>query len=186
LVGPYPIFLRTGHGSGKHDYRKTCYVPSASDLARHVVELVEWSACASLIGLPTTTWAVRELLALEAAFTAFLGALPIGQERRCFIDAGAVVCAHPYWPPAVFEDELARPSIAAWRDALAAQEAQYQRERKTVLALARQAAGHFEGAWSLDLARTRDGRWVAIDMAPAEVSYHWPGCPADRWGADSN
>ncbi len=38
-------------------------------------------------------------------------------------------------------------------------------------------SAHFEGAWSLDWARHKDGSWYAIDMAPMQVSYHWPDCP---------
>jgi hypothetical protein len=33
------------------------------------------------------------------------------------------------------------------------------------------------GYWSVDFARTRAGRWVLIDAARGEVSWHPDGCP---------
>lgn len=38
-------------------------------------------------------------------------------------------------------------------------------------------ASVFEGAWSLDWAKTKNGDWYAIDMALAGSSYHWQECP---------
>lgn len=38
--------------------------------------------------------------------------------------------------------------------------------------LAEKVAKRFEGYWSVDFARLRDGRWVLIDMALGEVSWH--------------
>ena len=38
-------------------------------------------------------------------------------------------------------------------------------------------AESFRGAWSLDWAKHKNGDWYAIDMAPMDVSYHWPDCP---------
>lgn len=179
-VGGFPIFLRTGYGSGKHAWRMTCYVPNATTLASHVAQLVEWSELVDLAGLPTDHWVVRELLDLDADFTAFWGDLPIAQERRVFIEGPAIVhCDHPYWPPEALAE--ARPSVPDWQARLAAQDTRYQQERETVLGLARLAARGFTGAWSLDLARRRDGQWVAIDMARADESWHWPGCPVNRW-----
>lgn len=96
-VGGYPVFLRTGHGSGKHDWPQTCHVPARADLRRHVANLVAWGHLVDLLGLPTAVWAVREYVALDAGFTAF-GGLPVARERRYFIAGGQVLCHHPYWP----------------------------------------------------------------------------------------
>ena len=46
--------------------------------------------------------------------------------------------------------------------------------------LAERVSKEFEGAWSLDFAMDKSGVWWAIDMAPAERSYHWPDCTAAR------
>jgi hypothetical protein len=170
-VGGPPAFLRTGHTSGKHGWRRTCYVQGA--VARHVAALVEWSACAGLLGLPTSTWAVREFLNLDASFSAFDG-MPVALERRLFIEAGAVRCHHPYWPADALEE--GRPSRPDWRAKLAEQDRTWDAECGLVLEMGRVVSAAFPGSWSLDFARTRAGLWIALDMANAADSFHWPGC----------
>lgn len=170
-VGGPPAFLRTGHGSWKHGWRRTCYVQGP--VARNVAALVEWSACASLMGFPTSTWAVREFLELDASFTAFAG-MPVAMERRLFIEGGVVRCAHPYWPADALEE--GNPSRLDWRALLAAQEQTWVAEQDRVLEMGRAVSAAFPGSWSLDVCRARDGRWLAIDMALARESFHWPDC----------
>mgnify|MGYP001581698466 CR=1 FL=1 len=174
-VGPYPIFLRTGHGSGKHYWSKTCYVPHQEALLDHVREIVEWSELCSWIGLPTDVWAVREFLDLEAPFTAFHG-MPVAMERRLFVNDGHVLCDHPYWPSEVLEE--ANPTDPNWEGHLEIQERIWTAERSAVWTLAERVSGVFAGCWSVDFARQRAGGWVAIDMALGEDSWHWPGCQA--------
>ena len=60
----YPVFLRNGHGAGKHYWERTCRVPDADSMASHVYEIAEWGECTSIVGLPLCTWAVREMLPL--------------------------------------------------------------------------------------------------------------------------
>lgn len=85
----YPCFLRTGHGSGKHQFTDTCFLGSPEDVAPHVVALVDWSFSVDFFGLPTHTWVVREMLPVQAPLVAFKG-MPVAKERRYFIDNGAV------------------------------------------------------------------------------------------------
>jgi len=84
-IGGFPCFLRTGHGSGKHDWRTTCYVRDPNALGQHIFNLVEWSEMVDVFGLPTKVWAVRKLLPLLSSFTAFDG-FPVNVERRYFIE----------------------------------------------------------------------------------------------------
>lgn len=173
-LGPGPVFLRTGHTSDKHDWERTCYLKSVDDLPNHVAELVEFSELADIMGLPTSTWAVRELLPLMAWFRAFRG-MPIAVERRWFFRDNQPICNHEYWPP----DSIQQPLTTSYRrrlhemETLGTAPVEMCRQREIV---ERVAAG-FDGAWSLDLARTRDGRWWALDMAQMERSFHWPDCP---------
>ena len=92
-----PCFLRTAFTSAKHYWRDTCFVPNASRevLSRHVTEIVEFSECADLLGLPWDTWVVRELLPTESAFVAFHGRMPIVPEFRVFAKDGKLICCHP-------------------------------------------------------------------------------------------
>ena len=167
----FPCFLRTGHGADKHSYRRTCRLECADNIESHVMALVEWSACASLVSLPTATWAVREWLDLDAAFTAFDG-LPIATEVRAFIGGGAMRCWHGYWPVTALtgRTEISDP---AWRAHLARARRTAEREQKEWRPMVETIAAAF-GSWSVDLCRTRKGVWYVTDMARAEDSYHGP------------
>lgn len=168
-----PAFLRTGYGSGKHYWEDTCYVTSVDSIGQHVSELVEWSECVSLIGLPTDTWAVREFLPCDSPFTAFRGQMPITKERRVFIDSGHIRCSHPYWPEEAVE--MGKPADLAWREKLKQTHLMSDADSSEIIRLAELVAQAFSDWWSVDFLQTRRG-WFVIDMAPGEVSFHWPGC----------
>lgn len=172
-VGGPPCFLRTGHGSGKHQWGRTCHVADLDALPQHVAALVEWSETVDFFGLPFRTWAVREMLDMRPAFRAF-GGTPVGRERRYFFGNGEVLCAHPYWPAAAVED-ADRPD---WLKQLTALNEMPPTERRRLHLLTERVARNFDGAWSLDWLYVpgRD-KWFAIDMAEASRSFHWPGCP---------
>jgi hypothetical protein len=173
----YPIFLRTGYGSGKHEWVDTCLVPSAADLGQHVFALVEWSNIVDLFGLPTNTWVVRELLPTQAAFTAFVG-MPITKERRYFIRDGEILGFTPYWPP----DTISSPSVPDWRARLDAINEMPPEEVAELSALALRVSAVVPGAWSVDFLWVPERGWLAIDMAHAEASFCWtehPNAPHD-------
>jgi hypothetical protein len=169
----YPVFLRTGHGSGKHQWKDTCFVPDRESLQHHVLSLLEWSEIVDFMGLPTETWVVREMLPLVTLFRAFGGRMPVNKERRYFIADGRVVCRHPYWPPASIQD----PDCEDWGERLMMLNRETDEEVRSLTALSERVAQAFDGAWSLDWAASIDGRWYAIDMAVASESFHWKGCP---------
>lgn len=168
-----PFFLRTGMGSGKHEWRRTCFVTDRDHetIARHVVALAEWSECASILGLPADVWVIREYHAPAAAFFAFEG-LPIAPEVRFFIEAGRLVHRRFYWP----DEAIRNPSREDWPALLEACRKLARHHGEPLLPLVRTVANAFrdEGAWSLDFMYTFDG-WLAIDMAAAALSW---GCPA--------
>lgn len=168
----YPLFLRTGHTSGKHSWKDTCYVTEEDDLGRCVFGLLEASAMA-MPAMAWNVWAIREFLDLDIHFNAFWGDMPIATERRYFIEGGRVICSHPYWPAEAFERTHDKPTDWVARlSQMNAVKAPHLND------LSAKVSESFFGAWSLDWARHCDGSWYAIDMAPAEVSYHLPGCDA--------
>jgi len=182
----YPVFLRTGWGSGKHDWLDTCYVTREADLAQHVCNLVEWSACAGVMGLPTDVWAVREMLPTEPFFTAFRG-MPICREFRVFVDGPEVVCMHAYWPrgalvegfpmePGADRKGTARGVPDGFDQAYKSLCGLCTAERDDILEIASCAGRAVGGAWSVDVLDTRRG-WYLTDMAEASRSFHWDGCP---------
>ncbi len=168
----YPAFLRSGQTSAKHDWENTCLLKSKGEIEDHIAAIVEYGECASLIGLPYDTWVVREMLPVDPVFTAFME-MPITKERRYFIEAGKVICHHPYWPEEAFVNQYV--SRDDWHELLATMNLESEEEIAELTALSEKVSAAFEGAWSLDWLWTKRG-WVAIDMATAESSYHWNGC----------
>ena len=168
----WPVFLRTGQGSGKHQWSETCCLKSAADVPQHVHNLVEWSATADFMGHPTDVWAVREMLPVDplAILEGYHG-MPLVQEYRGFVTDGKVLCAHPYWPEAAIRqcfrgaiplaifEEMAKPAPPAAVD---------------LIGLVAKAFAD-DGAWSVDVLKTRRGYYVT-DMAEAHRSFHWEGC----------
>ena len=169
-----PLFLRTGHTSAKHSWKDSCYVKSVEELGKNVFQLLEYSAIA-MPCLPWNEWVLREFLDLDTRFTAFWGDMPINNERRYFIKDGEIICRHPYWPPLAFEGT--KISTVKWREIL---DKMNSEEAPELEELTMQVASVFDGAWSIDWAKTKNGDWYAIDMALAGMSYHWPDCPRLR------
>lgn len=169
----YPCFLRTGHGSGKHEWDRTCNVRHFNDLIPHVAALVEWSHLVDLMGLPTNVWAVREMIPTAPLFTcAGYRGFPVTREFRMFVRDGKVEHTQPYWPP----DAVAngRPDVDDWADRLErasrATTAEYAGMMWTALAAAEAAGG---GYWSVDLLQDDAGEWWLTDMAEGARSFRW-------------
>jgi hypothetical protein len=172
-LGKPPYFLRTGQGSDKHSWKDTCFLADLNDIQRHIYRLVEWSHIVDIIGLPTDVRTVREMLPVMSTFTAFNG-FPVSRERRCFVRDGKQVCAHPYWPPAVFSK--ARVSIPDWRTALAGLNNLTTQDDYDLRELTEKVGRSVPGSWSVDWLYSPNRGWVCTDMAVASHSYHWPGC----------
>jgi hypothetical protein len=176
-VGPYPVFLRTGQGSGKHDWGRCCFVGHPDDIIARVIGLVEWSCMVDFMGLRYDVFAAREMLPVEpVAVLSRYNGMPLVAEVRGFVSNGEAQCLHPYWPtgsirqgmgdvPADFDDIVARSRPTP--EEIAAH------VRPLLDRVAAAFAG--DGAWSVDVLKTRAG-WFVTDMAEAERSFHWPEC----------
>lgn len=173
----WPMFVRTGLTSAKHDWRNSCFVPSANDVAPHMNEILEYSAMADLMGLPCDVWVAREMLATEAPFKAFHGQMPITRERRYFVSDGKVIGHHPYWPPEAIEGSFGDVDWD-WVQALDALNYESPDEVIALTALSERVSEVMPGAWSVDWlwARRRDdaeAQWFLTDMAHADESFVW-------------
>lgn len=169
-LGGYPVFLRTGHTSGKHQWKGTCFLQGKGNIESHVYRLWEHSECASIIGLPTCVWVVREMLKTQSPFTAF-GGFPVTKERRYFIKDGEICGHHPYWVPEAVKDNT---RFVCWEEALDKLNFQSASEMIELRALTQRVAMGFDGgAWSVDWLWTEDRGWVCIDMAEAHKSFIW-------------
>lgn len=182
----FPLFLRTDYLSGKHGWSDTCHVKSPGDIPKHIYRLVEESEMADMMGFPTDRWIAREMIPTTAAFTAFRGDMPIVKERRYFVDGSTVMCHHPYWPPAVFEDEYVTPSLEDWRPRLDEMNLESDIEIALLSELSAKVGAAIGGSWSIDwLWSEPKDQWFLTDMAEAGCSYHWPGCPSNAPGGSS-
>ena len=169
----YPLFLRTALTSAKHYWRRTCHVETRKSLLEHVVQIIEFSECASMPGLDWSDWAVRELLPTRPAFHAFNGMMPIVCEFRVFVRDGEEICWHPYWPAEAIEGHTEEKN---WRSKLRGLQNEPNGEARELAWQASMAVP--EDAWSVDVLKTDRG-WYVTDMALAAESYHWPGCDID-------
>ncbi len=169
----YPLFMRTDHFSGKHEYEHTCYVPSEDKLIPNLYSLIEMNYIVDVFGLPIGAIVFREFVELDYEFRAFYGKLPIAVEVRWFIRNGDVQCCHFYWK----EDAIVLPDVSDWMGRLRRMEKRAYDELDIHKKLALKVAKVMDGYWSVDFARTKSGEWICIDMALGERSYHPSECP---------
>lgn len=171
----YPLFLRTGQASGKHEWAKSCFVAGPEDLLSHLARVIEFSAMADCMcgGLPVSSIVVRRYVPLESTFKAFLG-MPVARERRYFVRDGKVECGHPYWIPEAIQFYCKEDEIIDWKERLAILNYQSKKEISKLTWKAEQAGKVLGGFWSIDFAKAQDGHWYLIDCALGDVSYHVP------------
>jgi hypothetical protein len=171
----YPCFLRTGHGSGKHQWDETCHVPSADTLGHRVGALVEWSALSGIMGLPTNVWAVREMIPTTPLFRLLAYRnFPLVREFRLFVRDGKVDHVQPYWP---YDAVLAGvPDRTGWEQLLERASRLTTSEESRLKTLAVRACSAVGGGyWSVDLLQAADGSWRLTDMALGDESFRYGG-----------
>jgi len=172
----YPVFLRTDHFSGKHDWKNTCYIEKKEDIGKHLWNLVEANFVAGMFGeLPISSFYVREYVQMNNLFKAFWGKLPINPEIRLFIDK-EYICHHWYW----IEDAIAvsRTDTENWRTILsdAKKKAKIDLPLAQIKEIAKMVGKVITGYWSVDLCQSINGEWYLIDMAAGELSWHPEEC----------
>lgn len=168
----FPVFIRTDLTSAKHSGPRNYCARTSSDLARVVYRTIEDSELKLMFAPCSEALMVRQFLDLPGAFTAF-GGLPISREYRFFADGKRVICHHPYWPEEAFDEFSKAPASA--KELLARLYADAAPQQLFELAV-KAAAAVGDGAWSIDFAQDRSGKFWLLDMARAEDSYHFPGC----------
>lgn len=172
-----PCFLRTGQGSGKHQFDRCCNLRKVEYPAQHVSNLVDWSCTVDFFGLPTNVWVAREFLPVKAlAVLPRYGNMPAVQEWRLFVRDGKVECQHPYWPKdALGQGMRCTAGVERLFKGLSRSSPKIGAE---CTRLAEAAGRAVEGGyWSVDVLRTRKGLLYVTDMAIGESSFHWPDCP---------
>jgi len=171
-----PAFLRTGQGSGKHNFDRCCNLRKIEYLPQHVYNLLDWSYTVDMLGLPTNVWAVREFLPVKPlVLLPYYGNMPAVREWRLFVREGKVECQHPYWPQDALQEGIGGPVGA---EALFKILARSSPELDAECAQLAERGGHAVGGgyWSVDVLEAR-GKLYVTDMALGERSFHWPECP---------
>lgn len=165
----YPLFLRSDQGSAKHDYEHSCHIEKEEDLLGHLACLFEWHL---MHDLWPEAIVFRELLQLYAPFKAFDG-LPIAKERRYFVDEGKVMCHHPYWPEGAIQTGRGAKSLpVGWQNTLAGLNFESHWEVDHLTQMAEAFSENVPGFYSVDFAQKTDGKWIMIDAARGELSWH--------------
>ena len=182
-----PAFIRGDLVSGKHGdmtgWRLNSHDINEHDLPtlnRRLYNIVEAQAMGPE-EMPEA-FAVRRFIPLNSSFEAFHG-LPIARERRYFVNEGKVICHHVYWPQDAIqfysEVKELRGDFAhrSWQDILAHANTEHELEVERLTRYARLLSNRLPGYWSVDFAHAKDGRWLFIDAATGEESWH-PPCGA--------
>ena len=169
-----PCFLRTGETSNKHSWKTTCYLADVTKIHQHVFNIVEFSECSGMPGLPWDVWAVRELLPTMPIGTCpRYGDMPLNREFRYFVHEGGIVCEHGYWPLEVIRDGGVEDSVSVFKSLI------HPPPPESVRDIVRRAARALGGSWSIDMLETARG-WYLTDCALADQSLHWDGCPNEH------
>lgn len=173
----YPVFIRSDYLSGKHAWEDTCHVPNGRELDRHVCQVVEETLTCDVMGRPVNAIVFREFIPMASEFTAFYGNMPVNPERRYFVKDGQVLCHHAYWIEEAIEESKA-PSAANWRELSRLMNWESSDEIELLTQYALTVAKSVDGYWSVDFCQAKDGRWMLIDMALGQDSWHPEGCSA--------
>lgn len=174
----YPLFIRTDLSSAKHSWDRSCYVEKEEDLEKHIMEVIEFNLCADIMGLNFKALYFREFIPMDSKFTAFHGKMPVNPERRYFIKEGEIQCHHAYWIEDAIEKGTDKDKLPKnWRELAKEVNTETKEEIKLLSEYVNQISKLFpKGYWSIDFCKAKDGRWILIDMATGERSWHDENC----------
>jgi len=172
-----PVFLRTDEFSNKHFWKKTCFLDQIEDLESHLREIVVGGKLVDMMGLPIEAIVVREFIPMDTKFYGFHGEMPINPERRYFVRDGRVECHHPYWIEDAVETGTPKDILPVnWKKLAGEMNFESQDEIDILRGYSIVVGSHLDGYWSIDYCKAKDGRWILIDMAEGEKSWHASEC----------
>jgi hypothetical protein len=147
--GRKPILIKDYVKSRKHEWEEACFIPNASDRG-HVQKVVD--TFLKRQGAELNGGVVfREFIELEPLSLHPKSGMPLSREYRLFFLHHELIAAAEYWD-----------------EALSGQEAS---ELDGFAELARQVKSSF---FTMDIAKTREGQWLVIEVGDGQVS----GLPA--------
>lgn len=162
LLAPFgggPIIVKDYVKSQKHAWNEACFIPAANDRAqveRVVRRFLELQGDDLNEGL-----VFREFVELERVGLHPKSGMPLSREFRQFFFDGRAVLGFKYWDEADYEAELSSP---AW-----------------LTAIASRIQSRF---FTMDLARTKAGEWLIVEVGDGQVSgLPEAADPAELFGA---
>lgn len=163
----YPLFIKNSLFSGKHDWKRTCFVEKEEDILNHFRALTDFHY---MVGCEECLyWVVRKYLKPDALiFTE--SNMPVTFERRYFIEDGKVVFHHPYWPEKALLSQ--NPTPDNWKELLKITNHESDEEIKYLKELTEKVAVVCPGSWSIDWLKVGND-WYLIDMAEKHKSFMW-------------
>jgi len=173
-----PVFLRTDEFSNKHFWQKTCFLDKLDSLQDHLMEIIVGGKLADIMGLPIEAIVVREFIQMDTRFKAFYGEMPVNPERRYFIKDKEIQCHHAYWTDKEdIEEKTSQGKLPKnWKTILDEINFESQDEIDLLSGYSIVVANNIDGYWSIDYCKAEDGRWILIDMAEGEKSWHPSEC----------
>lgn len=186
LLGRNSAFIRSGHISGKHNFKKCCLLfdGSRDEIYSRVREIVYMGEMVSLMGMPIGAWAIREFLeGHEFGVCPRFGDMPLRAELRIFSNGKIITHTQPYWPLKALTQGGAADAEAIHQKMTEASLAMAPIASTFALAAA-DAVNRAHGGggsirpgeeWSVDVLDTSQGP-VVIDMARGDKSYRY--CPS--------
>jgi len=172
-----PVFLRTDEFSNKHLWGKSCYLDNLDNLQRNLFEIICGSKLADMMGLPIEAIVVREFIQMDTRFRAFYGEMPVNPERRYFIRNGKLECHHAYWIEDAVESGTPVEKLPKnWRQLAKEMNTETKKEVELLTNYSQKIAEVIDGYWGIDYCKAKNGRWILIDMAEGEKSWHPSKC----------
>ena len=168
----YPLFMRTDHFSGKHNWKRTCYVEKEEDLKQHISALFDDNYMCDLAGLPINALVFRKYIQMNNLFKAFRGEMPVNPEFRIMIRDGKFERMFWYWVEDAIEGSHLKSMPNNWKSILKQAKKDIAPDDLCKLQdMAVEVAQLVHGYWSIDFCQAKDGTWYLIDMAEGERSW---------------
>ena len=164
----FPCFLRTDYTSNKHDWENSCFIQKEEDIESGVMNIIEFSFCADIMGLPINALIFREYIPMRNLFKAFRG-MPVNPEIRFFIRDGKIDAWYWYWIEDAIADGRVDKLPGDWRSILSKAKESVDIDLLTKYAL--KVANVLDGYWSVDFCQAANGKWYLIDMAEGDKSW---------------
>jgi len=144
--GKRPIIIKDFVKSAKHFWDTACFIPDASDSDKVLSTICKFNDvnCGVAGGLVFRQYV--ELESIDVIDTHSASKVPASKEYRLFFLDGKPIDASPYWTEGVYDEEEIPDGFGD---------------------IARRIPSRF---FSMDVAKTKDGRWLVIELGDGQVS----------------